>query len=127
MALHGAIDDATGAGLALYLRPTEDLHGYVALLEHLCTRHGLPLAPYGDRLNIFVRNDRYWTLEEQLRGAQDPTHFGRIPRELSIGFIPAGERPDRTLLANPARSLKYFLWNGTPGWDDSTPRKGDPS
>src|SRR5947208_12250239 len=25
LALHGAIDDATGTGLALYLRPTEDL------------------------------------------------------------------------------------------------------
>jgi transposase len=90
LALHGAIDDATGAGLALYLRPTEDLHGYVAVLEQLCTRAGLPLALYGDRLNVFVRNDPHWTLEEELRGAQDPTHFGRILRELGIGFIPAG-------------------------------------
>ena len=56
LALHGAIDDATGAGLALFLRPTEDLHGYVAVLEQLCTRYGLPLALYGDRLNVFVRN-----------------------------------------------------------------------
>ena len=90
LALHGAIDDATGAGLALYLRPTEDLHGYVAVLEQLCTRYGLPLALYGDRLNVFVRNDPHWTLEEQLRGTQDPTHFGRILRELGIGFIAAG-------------------------------------
>jgi len=90
LALHGAIDDATGAGLALYLRPTEDLHGYVALLEQLCTRYGLPLTLYGDRLNVFVRNDPHWTLEEELRGAQDPTHFGRILRELGIGFIVAG-------------------------------------
>jgi len=90
LALHGAVDDATGAGLALVLRPTEDLHGYVALLEQLCTRYGLPLALYGDRLNVFVRNDAHWTLDEQLRGAQDPTHFGRILRDLGIGFIPAG-------------------------------------
>jgi hypothetical protein len=90
LALHGGIDDATGAGLALYLRPTEDLHGYVALLEQICTRYGLPLALYGDRLNVFVRNDPHWTLEEQLRGTQDPTHFGRILRELGIGFIAAG-------------------------------------
>src|SRR6266852_3082713 len=86
----GAFGDATGAGLALYLRPTEDLHGYVAVLEQLCTRYGLPLALYGDRLNVFVRNDPHWTLEEELRGSQDPTHFGRILRELGIGFIPAG-------------------------------------
>ena len=90
LALHGAIDDATGAGLALTLRPTEDLHGYVTLLEQLCTRYGLPLTLYGDRLNVFVRNDAHWTLEEQLRGRQDPTHFGRILQELGIGFIPAG-------------------------------------
>lgn len=90
LALHGAIDDATGTVLALYFRPTEDLHGYVTLLRHLVTSYGLPLALYGDRLNVFVRNDPHWTLDEQLRGTQDPTHFGRILRELGIGFIAAG-------------------------------------
>jgi transposase len=89
-ALHGAIDDATGTVLALYFRPTEDLHGYVTLLRQLLTTHGRPLALYGDRLNVFVRNDPHWILEEQLRGTQDPTHFGRLLRELGIGFIAAG-------------------------------------
>jgi hypothetical protein len=90
LALHGAIDDATGTVLALHFRPTEDLHGYVTLLQQLVTTRGLPLALYGDRLNVFVRNDPHWTLEEQLRGLQDPTHFGRLLRELGIGFIAAG-------------------------------------
>lgn len=27
---------------------------------------------------MFRRNDRHWSLEEQLRGEQDPTHFGRV-------------------------------------------------
>jgi len=89
LALHGAIDDATGTGLALVLRPAEDLHGYVTLLAQLCTRYGLPLAFYGDRLNVFVRNDPHWTLAEQLRGQQNPTQFGRILSDLGIGFIPA--------------------------------------
>jgi hypothetical protein len=89
-ALHGAIDDATGTVLALYFRPAEDLHGYVTLLRQLATTYGLPLALYGDRLNVFVRNDPHWTLEEQLRGTQDPTHFGCILRALGIGFIAAG-------------------------------------
>ena len=31
--LHGAIDDATGTVLALYFRPTEDLHGYAIVLR----------------------------------------------------------------------------------------------
>ncbi len=89
LALHGAIDDATGTGLALCFRPTEDLHGYGTLLHTLCTTYGLPLALYGDRLGVFVRNDPHWTLEEELRGTQDPTHFGRILQELGIGFVAA--------------------------------------
>jgi transposase len=90
MSLHGAIDDATGTVLALHFRPTEDLHGYTTLLRALATDYGLPLALYGDRLNVFLRNDRHWTLAEQLRGTQDPTHFGRMLQALGIGFIPAG-------------------------------------
>jgi hypothetical protein len=90
LTLHGAIDDATGTILALHFRPTEDLHGYVTLLRQLVTAYGLPLALYGDRLNVFVRNDSHWTLAEQLHGAQAPTHFGRILRDLGIGFIAAG-------------------------------------
>src|SRR6266849_468214 len=89
LALHGAIDDATGTGLALFFRPTEDLHGYVTLLQQLCAAYGRPLALYGDRLGVFVRSDAHWTLEEELRGTHDPTHFGRILQELGIGFIAA--------------------------------------
>jgi transposase len=90
MTLLGAIDDASGRIVALHFRPTEDLHGYVTLLGQLAARHGLPLALYGDRLNVFVRNDRHWSLEEELQGAQHPTHFGRILHDLGIGYIPAG-------------------------------------
>ncbi len=89
LTLHGAIDDATGTGLALVFRPTADLHGYATLLRQLCTSYGRPLALYGDRFGVFVRNDPHWTLAEQLRGTQDPTHFGRILQELGIGFIAA--------------------------------------
>jgi hypothetical protein len=89
LSLHGAIDDATGTGLALVFRPTEDLHGYVTLLQQLCTRYGRPLALYGDRFGVFIRNDPHWSVAEQLRGTQDPTHFGRMLQELGIGFIAA--------------------------------------
>ena len=44
---------------------------------------------YGDRLNVFARNDPHWTLTEELQGHQDPTHFGRILHALGIGFIRA--------------------------------------
>ena len=89
LTLHGAIDDATGICVALYFRPHEDLHGYATLLRTLCTTYGLPVALYGDQLGVFVRNDVHWSLEEELRGTQDPTHFGRILQELGIGYIAA--------------------------------------
>src|SRR2546427_590060 len=90
MSLHGAIDDATSTGLALHFRPIEDLHGYTTLLAAIATHYGLPLAFYGDRLNVFLRNDPNWTLEEELHGAQRPTHFGQMLQSLGIAFIPAG-------------------------------------
>lgn len=44
----GAIDDATSEILALTLRPTEDLHGYLTLMHELFMRHGVPSEMSGD-------------------------------------------------------------------------------
>src|SRR5437773_5525354 len=88
-ALLGAVDDATTESLALTFRPAEDVHGYMTLLRDVFTRHGLPLAVYGDRLNILVRNDPHWSLEEQLAGTQFPTHIGRLLQDLGVGYIAA--------------------------------------
>jgi hypothetical protein len=63
--------------------------GYVTVLERTCRTYGLPLELYGDRLNVFARNDPHWTLAEELQGHQDPTHFGRMLQVLGIGFIQA--------------------------------------
>ena len=87
--LHGLIDDATSTPLALWFRPNEDLHGYVTILDRTCRTYGLPVELYGDRLNVFARNDPHWTLAEELQGHQDPTHFGRMLKALGIGFIRA--------------------------------------
>ena len=87
--LHGLIDDATSIPLALWFRPTEDLHGYTTVLGQTCRQYGVPVTLYGDRLSLFRRNDRHWTLAEELRGQQDPTHFGRMLQDLGIGFIAA--------------------------------------
>jgi transposase len=87
--LLGAIDDATSTLLALHFRPAEDLHGYLTLLAQLAAQHGLPVTLYGDRLGVFVRNDVHWSLEEELQGAQHPTHFGQVLQELGIGYIAA--------------------------------------
>jgi transposase len=88
-ALLGAVDDATTEILALVFRPTEDMHGYATLFHQLFTTHGVPLALYGDRFGALVRNDRHWSLEEQLAGAQFPTHLGRMLQDLGVGYIAA--------------------------------------
>src|SRR2546425_1193898 len=87
--LLGAIDDATSEILALQFRPAEDVHGYVTLFRDVFTAHGLPMAVYGDRLNLLVRNDAHWSVEEQLAGTQAPTHVGRILQNLATGYIAA--------------------------------------
>src|SRR5262245_58064191 len=89
LTLLGAIDDATSEVVALYFRPTEDFHGYAMLLHHVFTRYGLPVALYGDGINILVRNDQHWSLPEQLAGQQAPTHLGRVLTSLGIGYVRA--------------------------------------
>jgi transposase len=87
--LLGAIDDATSEILALHFRPAEDVHGYATLFHAVFTQHGLPLAIYGDRLNLLVRNDRHWSVDEELAGTQAPTHLGRMLQDLGIGYVAA--------------------------------------
>ncbi|HET6947335.1 MAG TPA: ISNCY family transposase [bacterium] len=89
MTLLGVIDDATSKVLALHFRPTEDLHGYATVLHAVFTTHGLPVALYGDGVNILVRTDRHWSLDEQLAGAQAPTHLGRVLTALGVGYVRA--------------------------------------
>jgi hypothetical protein len=59
------------------------------VLATVFTTGGLPVACYGDGTNILVRNDPHWSLDEELRGAQEPTHLGRVLRDLGIGYIRA--------------------------------------
>jgi hypothetical protein len=46
--------------------------------------YGVPLSVYQDRHSALKRNDPHWTLEEQLRGRQEPTQVGWALEELSI-------------------------------------------
>jgi transposase len=89
MTLLGAIDDATSQVVALHFRPTEDLHGYATVLQQMFSTLGLPVALYGDGVNILVRTDQHWTVDEQLAGRQAPTHLGRVLQELGIGYVQA--------------------------------------
>src|SRR5438552_6346749 len=85
----GVQDDATGKILAAQFFPSESALGYLSLLRRLLRRHGTPLAFYGDHSGIFVRNDDFWSVEEQLAGKRQPTQFGRALEQLGITFIAA--------------------------------------
>jgi transposase len=85
----GMQDDASGKILAAQFFPSETTEAYFRLLQHLLRRFGVPLAFYGDRSGIFVRNDEHWTIEEQLAGRRQPTQFGRALEKLGITFITA--------------------------------------
>jgi transposase len=85
----GLQDDATGKILAARFFPSESAAGYLALLRQLLRARGVPLAFYGDHSGIFVRNDDFWSLEEQLAGKRQPTQFGRALEQLGITLIAA--------------------------------------
>jgi hypothetical protein len=85
----GLQDDATGKILAAQFFLSQSAAGYLALLRQLLRHRGIPLAFYGDHSGIFVRNDDFWSVEEQLAGKRQPTQFGRALEQLGITFIAA--------------------------------------
>src|ERR1700722_18045587 len=85
----GMQDDATGKILAAQFFSSETAFGYLCLLRQMLRRHGAPLAFYGDHSGIFVRNDEFWSREEELAGKRQTTQFGRALEQLGITFIAA--------------------------------------
>lgn len=85
LCLMGAIDDATGELLpGAHFVEQECGAGYLRVLLAIAYEKGLPLSAYMDRHGSLKRNDDHWTLEEELRGEQDPTQVGRAIRALEI-------------------------------------------
>lgn len=90
MTLLGYQDDATGTVLACAFQlEHEDTIGYLRQLRVMVERHGIPLSLYRDQHSTFQRNDKHWTLEEELAGRQAPTQLGRVLEELGIESIRA--------------------------------------
>jgi hypothetical protein len=85
----GFQDDATGKILQGEFFLTETTEGYFHLLRRLLRDCGVPVAFYGDRNGIFVRNDDHWTIQEELVGQREPTQFGRALQQLGITYIAA--------------------------------------
>lgn len=82
--LMAAIDDATGKLLEAFFIPYECSFGYLTLLAHMVSRYGIPLSIYQDRHGSLHRNDDHWSLEEQLKGEQEPTQVGGALQSLGI-------------------------------------------
>lgn len=90
LTLIGYQDDATGKVLAgQFQLEHEDTIGYMRQLRAMVERYGIPLSLYRDQHGTFQRNDKNWTLEEELAGRQTPTQFGRVLEELGIESIRA--------------------------------------
>ena len=52
--IHGAVDDATGKVVALYMCKNECLQGYFEVMRTVISNNGIPLSLYADRHTIFL-------------------------------------------------------------------------
>lgn len=89
LTLLGFQDDATGKVVGAQFFDSESTLGYFRVFRSVLRRYGVPLALYGDRCGVFVRNDDHWTVDEQLAGRRQPTQFGRALEQLGVTFIAA--------------------------------------
>jgi len=89
--LHGAIDDATGEIVGLYMTKNECLQGYFETTRQMLLNFGIPVSIYCDRHAIFLSTKAgKLTIEDELEGKVcNDTQFGRAMKELGITIIPA--------------------------------------
>ena len=85
--LMNMIDDATGVRLSL-MDEEETTEVAMRVLWSWIERYGIPEALYVDRKNVFV-TDREPTIEEQLKGEEPLTYFGKALKKLSIKITTA--------------------------------------
>ncbi len=124
--LMAAIDDADSKLLAALFTPTETSVAYLRLLDMVLQRHGIPLSAYQDRHRALTRADDYWSVEEQLRGSQYPTHVGRVLEELGITAISARSpqakgRVERTFGVQQDRLIAEMELDGITDIDQANP------
>ena len=103
LCLMGAIDDATGEVLpGAHFTEEESTVGYLRVLRDILREKGIPHTVYGDRHSSLKRNDKHWTLEEELAGKQEPTQVGRVLANLGVEM--------RYALSAPAKGRVERLW-----------------
>lgn len=88
-ALHGAIDDATGRIVGLFLTQNECLYGYLETMRQCCVDFGVPQTIYSDNHTIF-RSPKTGklTVDELIAGkTAHLTQFGRSMHELGVDLV----------------------------------------
>lgn len=89
-AILAAVDDATGK-LWVSVRPTEDLQGYMELMEQIFTSVGIPRIAYTDGFSSFgQKGHRDRTYDAQKR---ETAQLKRALRQLGVQHITAGSAP----------------------------------
>ena len=91
LALHGAIDDATGQVTGLYLCKNECMLGYFEVMRRMIDVYGVPDAVYADRHTIFrsPNADKAKAIDAPKDIKVFETQFGRSLSELRIQIIAA--------------------------------------
>ena len=88
--LLGGVDDATNKMLAAHFQSEhEGSAGYLRFFRNQVEAIGVPWAIYRDQNATLQRNDKHWSPEEELAGAQFPAQVGRALEELGIEIVVA--------------------------------------
>jgi transposase len=90
--LHGAIDDAAGIILGLYMAKEECLEGYFEVARQMIIGTGIPVSTYNDRHTILVSPRKAKiSIDDQLEGKTEPyTQFSAAMDSLGVNMIAAG-------------------------------------
>jgi hypothetical protein len=87
-ALHGAIDDATGQIVSLYMTKNESLHGYFEMFKRMANGYGIPVSIYADRHTIFQSpNTAKAEIDKNVK--VNDTQLGRCLKNLGVTLIAA--------------------------------------
>lgn len=120
--LMNMVDDATKTTMSL-MDKEETTEISMRLLWAWINKYGIPEALYVDRKNVFV-TDREPTIEEQLKGEEPLTHFGRSCQKLGIQIICANSpqakgRVERNHGVYQDRLVKEFRLKGSNTIDEA--------
>lgn len=88
LCLMAAVDDATGELLpGAHFTERECTVGYLRILRDILREKGIPHTVYADRHSSLRRNDKRWSLEEELAGRREPTQVKRALDDMGVALI----------------------------------------